>query len=154
MKQKILFLSAIIFTLALTNCNKDEYGNTTTETSTHTSGNWVYSDPSYYTDISVPEITQGVVDNGAVLVYLVTSGGAGYSQLPLTIYTSSSYSSTLEVVHSLGSVRVFWTDSDLIEPDMPPSFTFKIVVMSQSQIIANPNLDTTNYKEVAEALNL
>ena len=79
MKQKILFLSAIIFTLALTNCNKDEYGNTTTETSTHTSGNWVYSDPSYYTDISVPEITQGVVDNGAVLVYLVTSGGAGYS---------------------------------------------------------------------------
>jgi len=37
---------------------------------------------------------------------------------------------------------------------MPPSMTFKIVVMSQSQIIANPNLDTTNYKEVAEALNL
>jgi hypothetical protein len=153
MKQKILFLSAIIFTLALTNCNKDEYGNTTTETSTHTSGNWVFNDPFYYTDISVPAINQDVVDNGAVLVY-ASIDASSYAQLPLTVYTSADYSSTLEVQHSLGLVRVLWTDSDLIEPNMPPSMTFKIVVMSQSQIIANPNLDTTNYKEVAEALNL
>ncbi|MDC0302407.1 hypothetical protein OAL39_01745 [bacterium] len=153
MKKNFLYLCAMIFTLALTSCSKEEYGNTTTETNTYNSGSWVFNDPSYYTDINVAAINQDVLDNGAVLVY-VSINGSPYSQLPLTFFTSADYSSTLEVQHSLGLVRVLWTDSDLIEPNMPPAMTFKIVVMSQSQIITNPNLDTTNYKEVAEALNL
>lgn len=153
MKKNFLYLCAMIFTLALTNCSKEEYGNTTTETNTYNSGSWVFIDPSYVTQISVPEITQGVLDNGAVLVYVETGAGQ-YSQLPVTLYTNTDYSSTLEVIHLLGLVQINWTDSDLIEPNMPPAMNFKIVVMSQSQIIANPNLDTTNYKEVAEALNL
>ena len=99
----------MIFTLALTSCSKEEYGNTTTETNTYNSGSWVFIDPSYVTQISVPQITQDVLDNGAVLVYVETGEGQ-YSQLPVTLYTNADYSSTLEVIHLLGLVQINWTD--------------------------------------------
>lgn len=146
-KTNLLFASAIV--LSLMSCKKDIYGCkdptavnfsdyatkddgscyhvNNIESDEVTVTNWGYTNPYYYATINYPAITQEVVDHGAVLVYIKTGNGQ-YSQLPLTFYPSASWSTSVEVVHSLNQVDLFWTDSDL-NTAAPGSWTFKIVVI-------------------------
>ena len=154
-----LTLCTLIFT---TSCKKPEKGatgpagptgNANVQSTTVTISNWSYSAPSYYVNLSYSAITSNIINSGAVLVYAQTGTGT-YSQLPLTVYPSSSYSSSLEVVSSLGSVQVIWTDSDLTQPANPGTWTFKIVAIASSAIAENPNVDLNDYNQVKAAFNL
>jgi len=153
-KLHILMIGVILLSLGA--CKKDKYQEVgdypEMDSQTATIASWTYSAPSYYGDISNSAITQDVLDNGAVLVYLNASNN-NWNQLPLTIYTSSSFSSTLQVSNSLGNVRIFWTDSDLTQPSTPPSLTFKVVVLTPKILSENPDLDLNNYEEVKSLIN-
>ena len=155
MKHLNILLIALLL-LGAGACKKDKYQEVgdypEMSTSTASISVWNYSSPSYYGDISVSAITQDVLDNGAVLVY-VSGGNNNWNQLPLTFYTSASYSSTLEVTNFVGMVRIIWTDSDLLQPTTPPTLTFKVVVLTPKMLSENPNLDLNNYEEVESLIS-
>ena len=162
---KMLSMFALACGLLFTNCAKDgatgpagpagpagANGNANVVSSTITSSNWTYNSPSWEITFTYPAITQDIIDKGAVLVYL--KNGTAYTQLPLTFYQSSSYSTSLEVSNFLGGVKIFWTDSDLTQPINPGSWTFKIVVIAASGKMANPNVNYKDYNAVKQAFNL
>lgn len=127
-------------------------GNANVVSSTITSSNWVYTSPSWKIDFTYPAITQSIIDNGAVLVYLQV--GSAYNQLPLTTYPSSTYSRTYEVSSYVGGVAIYATDSDLTQPANPGSKKFKVVVIAASGLKQNPNVNLDNYEEVKAAFNI
>lgn len=154
-----LILSVIIMAV-FNSCQKEgpvgpagTDGNANVQSSTVWITTWYYTAPSYYADIYYAAITQDIIDRGAVLVYVET-GTNTWSQLPLTFYTSSTYSSTLEVVSSPNNVRIFWTDSDLAQPLTPPTLRFKIVVIAASGMPLYNSLSTKNYETIQETFDL
>ena len=89
---------------------------------------WQFDDPSYFADINVPNLTEDIVNNGIVLVYLKVEENT-FSQLPLTFYESDEYASTLEVISFPQLVSIVWTDSDLMDGGNPPEMEFRVVYM-------------------------
>jgi hypothetical protein len=158
MKKKSLIIFGITL-ISIVGCTKEgpigpagADGNANVVSSTISSSNWVYNSPSWSITFSYPAITQNIIDKGAVLVYL--KNGQAYTQLPLTIYSSATFSSSLEVNSFVGGVKVFWTDSDLTQPSNPGNREFKVVVIAASGLAQNPNLDFKNYEAVKLAYNL
>lgn len=147
--KNLLFLIGFI-SFILSGCQKESYGNTDITSDTYTVS-WVFDDPSYKTTISEPQITQDIIDNGAVMVYK-SNGNGGWIALPYTLPIDNTYSSTFSYVLYDGGVTVWKTDTDLLTLD-PGTSTFKIVILSQHGLIKHPNLDLTDYKEVEKALN-
>ena len=126
-------------------------GNANVVSSSITSGSWSFVSPSWSQSFTYSAITQDILDNGAVLVYVAS--GVNYYQLPYTFYPTSSYSRTYNYVHYLGGLKVYVTDSDLNTPE-PGTLKFKVVVIEASGQIKNPNVDLNNYQAVKKAFNL
>lgn len=114
---------------------------------------WTLQAPGYYCTMEDVNITQDIVDNGIVEVYM-SNGSNGWIALPITIPVDSSYSSTFTPVHYLGGVTVWAYDTDTQQSGDPGSTTFKIVCISAVARLANPNLDWNNYAEVQRTFNL
>jgi hypothetical protein len=127
-------------------------GNANVSSTTITSSSWTYSAPSWGMNLSFGAITQSIIDNGAVLVYVKT--GNAFNQVPLTLYTSASYSSTIEVSTYAGGVTLIWTDSDLTQPNNPGSLTVKIVAIASRSMMAHTNVNFDDYNQVKNAFNL
>lgn len=145
--------------VALLSCEKEvvigprgPQGNANVQSGTYTVADWIYHEPSYYGEISVPFITEDIVREGAVLVYVET-GINTFSQLPLTIYRSEDYSTTLEVLSRVRGVRIVLTDSDLIQPLKPRAMDFKVVAIASSELLELPDVDWTDYNAVQSVLN-
>ena len=128
---------------------EDGYSNVVS--SSIISGNWTFLSPSWSQSFTYAAITQDILDNGAVLVYVAS--GVNYYQLPYTFYPTSSYSRTYNYVHYLGGLKVYVTDSDLNTPQ-PGTLEFKVVVIEASFLMKNPNVDLKNYEAVKKAFNL
>ena len=126
-------------------------GNANVVSSSITSGSWSFVSPSWSQSFTYSAITQDILDNGAVLVYVAS--GVNYYQLPYTFYPTSSYSRTYNYVHYLGGLKVYVTDSDLNTPQ-PGTLEFKVVVIEASFLMKNPNVDLNNYQAVKKAFNL
>ena len=162
---KIIKLVTICLLIAgattFSNCAKDgavgpagkdgNDGNANVVSSSITSGSWSFVSPSWSQYFTYSAITQDILNNGAVLVYVAE--GVNYYQLPYTFYPSSSYSRTYNYVHYLGGLKVYVTDSDLNTPE-PGTLKFKVVVIEASGLMKNPNVDLNNYQEVKKAFNL
>jgi hypothetical protein len=128
-------------------------GNANVKSMTATITSWSQSGTSWNAAIGVSMITAAIVSKGAVTVFL-SNGGGGWEQLPLTIYPSSSYSSTMTAVHYVGGVTIHVFDSDKQLPIEPGTCVFKIVAIAGSEIARNPDLDLTDYEELAKRYNL
>jgi hypothetical protein len=146
----------------LTNCKKGDTGpqgpagtngNANVKSTTASNVVWVYSDPDYVTTINVPAITQDILSNGAVLVYINVQGDV-YQQLPVTFYPTNSYSETYSVECFVGGVRIYVTDSDLLKPVNQPSNTFKYKIVTIAGSGKIKSVDTKNYKEVASTYGI
>lgn len=161
MKIKSL-LAICIIALSLIGCTKEgaqgpagkdgTNGNANVVSSSITSSSWVYNNPSWEIAFSYAAITQDIIDRGAVLVYMKV--GSAYNQIPITFYPANNYSRTYDISSNVGSVTIYCTDSDLTQPTNPGIQTFKIVVISASQLIKNPNVDLNNYSIVKQAFQL
>ena len=128
-------------------------GNANVNTQTFTISSWTYSSPSYSASVTDYDITQDIVDNGAVMVY-VSNGSGGWQPLPLTVYPSSSYSSTYTTVHALYTVAFYKTDSDLTQPADPGTLSFKVVAIAGVAYKKHPNVNWRNYEEVKAVFHL
>jgi len=163
MKTKITtLLTAIIIVLTITNCKKEGPvgpegpqgpAGPAAQTDTYTV-TFYQSGTSYRTDISDGNITQAIVDNGAVLTYM-SNGSGGWSALPLTYFPTTAYSRTFEAIHYLNAVTIWNYDSDGVLPANPGTKTFKIVAISGNRIGNWPlNVDKSDYNQVKKYLQL
>jgi hypothetical protein len=147
-----IFITLVIIAAS---CKKDDdsaYGNAKIYSSQYTV-TWTVEAPGYYCIIDDEYITQDIVDNGIVEVYM-SNGSDGWISLPMTIPISSTYSSTFTPVHYLGGVTVWAFDTDTEQSADPGSTTFKVVCISAAAKLANSGLDLKNYAAVKKAFNL
>jgi hypothetical protein len=146
------FMIAVISAISMTSCKKDIYGCTDSEaenfsnaatkddgscfypadptkSTTVTISNWSETANSWSTTIPYGEITSDALTNGAVLTYL-ENGTNIWQALPLTIYQSTIYNTTIEVSITVGQVIIEYINSDGTLPVNPGEKKFKVTVIS------------------------
>jgi hypothetical protein len=159
MKNLKLLFFALISALAFTSCQKEEdvdivYGNTNmlSKTLTVYGSQWYFVDPTYIVDIVVPEITQNVVDNGAVMAYY-RNGYGEWQAMPITNPMDNTYASVYAFSFWNGHVSLYKTDTDLIT-GTPGDMDVKIVVLSLKSMMENQDVNWNDYSEVSSRFNL
>lgn len=172
-KTVVTLISGVIVCLGLTftSCKKAEKGemgpqgvagtngtngnaNVKTMTVTVTAADWTASGSGgmQSTVITNTNITQDIIDKGAVMVYMVNAGQT--SALPLMMYPSSSYGINMQFTASLNSLAITIQRTDLAAAVNPGTLTYKIVTIAASARMQNPNVNYNNYEEVKKAFNL
>lgn len=131
--------------------------NVASSTLTVNSSDWRWDGVSYRVDIDYANITQNIIDHGAVLVYMEVSNT--WRQLPMTYYYyDGDYdvycSSSLEVSSYDNGVSIFWTENDMTDVGAPEPHRFKIVVIEASVYAARSDVDFSDYEAVKKAFDI
>lgn len=113
---------------------------------------WTLSGTTYYATVSVPSITQEIVDAGAVLCYM-SDGSTGWYSMPYTYYMSG-YQVMYYTNYGVGYINIYNKNSNLTTPAYPGTRVFKIVTISSAARLAHPELDWSDYNKVKETFNL
>jgi hypothetical protein len=159
LQNRIRLMSLVLSLIVVASCKKDDdsayqqKGNYPTIYSKQFTVTWTLNAPGYFCTISDANITQAVVDNGYVEVYL-SNGSGGWIALPITMPVTSTYATTYTPVHYLGGITIWAYDTDTQQTEDPGSTTFKVVIISAVARLANPTLNVKNYEEVKSAFNL
>ena len=161
-------ISAILLMLSITSCKKDkyqpvgDYGNANVISSnTVTLNAWsTLSDDGvnfhFESNVLWGEITQEIVDNGAVMVYFKFIG-SDWIALPFTISDDNYSSLNMNYYFSVGEVNIQATGfDDLIDYNASDfnGTTVRVVVITQEGRMSHPNVDLSNYEEVKRVFNL
>ncbi|MBI3135379.1 MAG: hypothetical protein HYZ14_11955 [Bacteroidetes bacterium] len=117
-------------TLATSNDGSCFYDESDVKSTTVTISTWSQSGSDWATTIPYGEITADVIENGAVVCYINSGMENVWQALPLTIYQSTSYSSTIEVSITVGQVLIYWKNSDGTLPANPGERMFKITAIA------------------------
>lgn len=101
------------------------------------------------TRLNVPAITQDIVDEGTVLVYVRNTGSSGgWYSLPYSV--SGNEIDLLDFGVGFVNLQANFTQAN--------AFDFRVVVVSGSGLtqlnVAHPGINLKNYSEVSRALNL
>ncbi len=151
----------VFLIVALNGCKKGDPG--TNGSANVTSGvysvsSWTYSSPQYSANFSVPDLTSANINTAAIMVYF--SNGGNWIALPFTQY-NSPYNYFMGFNTGIGNVQVTWIyDTSLSSGKDPNSYyssaalLYKVVIIPPSVMVANPNLDLKNYKDVKRRFNL
>lgn len=112
---------------------------------------WVAENDSamLHADFEVPELTDAILDHGAVMVYLSFDDGQ-YEALP-EVYDYDSYTA----IHSKGWVTVQVRDVDgyKVRP-FKNEIWAKIVLIDAQKLALHPNVDLTNYEQVKQTFHV
>jgi hypothetical protein len=119
-------------------------------TNTVTISSWTsYASGSLWVGgLSATGITQSIVDKGIVSVFIQNTAGT-WTALPYTIGNTSWFYD-----FGVGFVNINKTNTNLSAIANPGSQTFRVVIISASNKMANPNTDWKDYNQVKEALHL
>jgi hypothetical protein len=156
MKNLKFLLMAALFAVAFTSCKKavteheENYPHAQVQSQTSVVTNWIGNSEGYEAVVAVGFLTSDVINNGMVMCYV--QDGNDWFALPLTM------SMGLWVEHfifykQVGSVSFLVYDDDGATP-APGSRTIKIVAVSNTGLIQNPNVDFTDYEQVKETFHL
>ncbi len=114
----------------------------------------VPGDPEFFRfiDLSVPEVTQDIVDNGLVLAYYRVDESERWNFLPFTIINHDPpFTQVFDFTYDLGFVTLYVKatdrDGDLFEGDVR-------VIVAEGIPITKKAIDFSNYEEVKELLGL
>ncbi len=102
----------------------------------------------WYTSLSATGITQSIVDKGIVSVFMGDSSG-DWTPMPYTFGNSSWFYS-----FGVGFINIYTTNTNLDAIANPGSQTFRVVIISASNRMANRNTNWNDYQQVKKALNL
>ncbi len=122
-------------------------------TPTGDKGRWFYS-------LQMPEVTQDVVDNGAVLCYRrnIINGIETFEAMPVTTLIEENgvlFSNEIWYSHYNGYIDFDWWDSHPTEPLSPGyDMYFKIVILYPMYAYKLKNVDVNDYQAVSKALEL
>lgn len=117
-----------------------------------TSSAWFLNEPAWIMNLEVPEVTEDIINNGMVQVYVKI--GDVHHQLPSTFYVSNAYSITLGVSSRVSGIRVSWTRSDWGWEVHPGNQTFKVVILTPEARRQLPLVDWSKYEDVKAELGL
>ncbi len=109
---------------------------------------WTRNGNVYYADFSLPTITSSVVNSGIVEVFK-KYGTTDWTNLP----DISGKTSTVFNFYN-GGFSIYVQNSDGTLPTYPGTQTFRTVVITSSQRMANPKTNWKNYKEATIAAGL
>lgn len=142
------------------NCNNNNGANVASSTLTINSNDWYWdNNTSWRVDIDYNNITQDIINRGAVLVYMESQNT--WRQLPMTFYYSINgssgveyRSSSLEVSSFDKGLSIFWTESDFNNSYRPDTHRFKIVVIEANIYATRSDVDFSDYDAVRKAFNI
>ena len=169
--KKLLLYCSTLFLLA--SCGQDgapgaqgpqgPAGNANVHSSTFvvTASQWQTSgtagtDYEKYVDLNDPYITQDILDNGAVLVYWVTSSGINV-QLPYqNVYPAGSTPFIYQPSATLGvaTVEAYYTDWSAFNFNASSQIKFKVVTIDGSLRMAHPEINWKDPESIVKGLNL
>lgn len=138
--------------------DKKDDDNVMVESRTFSNTSWAYTTPSYYLDLSVPELTADNINSAAVMVYFSILEGT-WRAVPYTQYGSGS-NYFMNFMTSNGSVKVTWTHNLTGSKGVDPNeyygtnVKFKVVVIPSTVSAAKQNIDYNNYEEVSKAFDI
>lgn len=123
---------------------------------------WDANALNWYVDFNWDAIDFGIVDYGALLVYMENPDTSFYAwhQLPLTIYPNDQYSSSLEVSYYDYGFTIFWTNSDLNQGQNPCNLydsgilEFKTVLIDATSYSKYKNMDLSDYSTVKKLFKI
>jgi len=160
---KLLFLGLAVTGMGLSSCKKEAgpagpagaAGNANVKSVSFNTqaSDWDGDIVNGYTaNFNAPIITSGIVSTGVVLCY-ISWFGENYA-LPYS-YLYNGYTRHMLFNYELNNLSVSVRDDDGLTSN-PGDFSavVKIVAISSTGLIANPNLDLTDYNAVADAFDL
>jgi hypothetical protein len=107
-----------------------------------------------YTAIKLaPQLTPGVTGDGVILVYLVEPDGLQI-QLPVSIPQFEGYTSNYWFNFYPGDIEFVIQDDDGLTPPPADRIDFRVVVIDQYILKSAPEVDYSNYEEVARVFGL
>lgn len=115
--------------------------------------------PSWQGGVTDNDITQSIIDSGAVMVYCdfgsSSSGAATWNAFPLSEYGGSGVIYSWNYSCSVNQIGVIYSRNNTTQPTVPASnYKYKVVAISASVLSSNPNLNWKDYEEVKAKLNL
>jgi len=141
---------------------KDGNANVTSITKSIAPSDWQASgisgeDLYFYYEISISEITNDIVQKGAVMIYIKQADGS-YHALPTTYNFYSSflgyyYHTTIRYSFNTGKARIEIEDSDMNTYRPEVSLEFKIVIIA-GITLKSLSIDLTNYQDVKKCFDL
>ena len=157
---KKLFFGACIAFMALSISSCGTTGSSSSSEFTITSGQWSangtagQSNFCYVHSHTMSSITQGIIDNGYVLAYIKFTGtNTQYAPLPYT-ETYNGYTVNYYHQYQSGTLFIVRKDSDLNTIPPSGSITIKVIVVNTKDAPLLDGVNTNNYVEVKEALQL
>ena len=128
--------------------------NVSASSVTLSQSDWSYDATNwdYYADLTYPKITQDVVDNGTVEVFLGDGAGTSWQSVPTTTYYSSTASYSFDYKYYLGGLTLFINLSSNVTFTTIANYQFKIVAIGGAQRKAHPNTNWKDYNSIKAAL--
>ena len=117
---------------------------------------WTGNVDGFVTNLIVPEITQYVYENGAVLVYMLRNEGSdnqSFNQLPYT-WLNGTMTEYMDFDAYLGSIDINlrWVDDGVNSTEAPTgNYTFKVIVIEGTPLSVLKNeIDVSNPDNVMD----
>jgi hypothetical protein len=114
------------------------------------------TDYEKYVDLSDPYITQDILDNGAVLVYWITSSGINV-QLPYqNVYPAGSTPFIYQPSTTVGTatVEAYYSDWTSFNFNAGSQIKFKVVTIDGSLRVTHPEINWKDPQSIVKGLNL
>lgn len=168
-KIKLKMALALILISVFSSCTKEgkqgepgtngQNGNSNVHSEILTAGSWVWDSGSgtrYSTWTGISSLTYDIASYGGVYLYQANSSNNGYFQLPITAPVSAGVVESDYYEYGQGTIVVYIQNSNLTDPiaQIQNPAKYKLVTISASARLANPNVDYSNYEEVKERFDL
>lgn len=131
--KKLIFITFLAITFLITSCTEDTGGNAdmTTVDFVVYSSDWVeygtYGKAGYgfAVDITMPEITDNVVQNGMVTLYM--KSGESWLPVPVSFYNEGFQGGFIYAIkRGIFSIEYYESDQQTVGPD---NHTFRLVIV-------------------------
>lgn len=141
-----------------TNGTTGKNGNANVKSSIFTVTNWSSNSNYYYVNITDNNVTQAILDSGAVVVYWTPNAGTNWAELTYYVYSTTGPGYYLEFNHFLNQITVYWVYAggglNATPTSLYPTIKFKVVCIAASAMKKHPDTNWHNYSEVQKVLNL
>jgi hypothetical protein len=163
MNKPVKIVSFLILAVFFTQCHEDDNDdNIPAVNYTHSviydvsSSDWTGDSNGFNTYLDVPEITEDIYYNGAVLVYrLVEIAPKSFNMLPYT-YVDNLLTVYFDFDVYVGSINLMYKEvyDSVNDTPVPGDMSFKVVIIEGIPLAALKRMvDVNNYEAVARMLN-
>lgn len=129
---------------------KDGNANVKSQSYFITGSEWTYASGEATLTKQMSQITQDIVNNGVVSVYVKASGSSVWEAMPTAIGDPTGIVLSLGYSYEVGKLNLFWTWNapGQLSASNIGNNDFKVVVISGSALARHPNVNVRDYQQV------